>query len=174
MKRGTGKERVFVGLGSNVGNRLRHLHRAAAALSGLAGTRVVKVSPVFKSSPVGPRQRDFLNAAAEIRTALRPHELLRALKSIERRLGRKRRGRWGPREIDLDILFYGRRVIRTRALTVPHRELRRRMFVLKPLSVLAPSPRLPVSGRRAAELRAGPARFSGTCAFYKNLPSKEP
>jgi 2-amino-4-hydroxy-6-hydroxymethyldihydropteridine diphosphokinase len=102
---------------------------------------------VYETSPVGPRQRWFLNAVAELRTALPPTELLSRLKALERRLGRKRRSRrWGPREIDLDLLFYGRRRLRGRGLVVPHARLRERKFVLRPLADLAPAFRDPVTG----------------------------
>lgn len=131
-------ERVFVGLGSNVGRRERFLARALAALDVLPGTRVVAASPVYETSPVGPRQRAFLNMAAELRTSLAPAPLLKAMKAAERRLGRVRRRRWGPREIDLDLLAYGRRRVDSGGLVLPHPRMAERKFVLKPLSDLAP------------------------------------
>jgi 2-amino-4-hydroxy-6-hydroxymethyldihydropteridine diphosphokinase len=139
-------DRVFVGLGSNVGDRLGKLKAAAGALDGLPSTRVVGRSPVYETSPVGPRQRDFLNAVVEVRTAAEPAEFLRCLQGIERRLGRRRRAKWGPREIDLDILFHGRRRVRAGKLSVPHPRLRERLFVLRPLADLAPRFKDPVSG----------------------------
>lgn len=137
--------RVFIGLGSNVGERLGLLRSAAEALGALPGTRVVRRSPVYETSAVGPRQRDFLNAVVEVRTASAPAALLKALKGIERGLGRRRRKKWGPREIDLDILFYGRRRVRSGALSVPHPRLAERLFVLRPLADLAPGFKHPVS-----------------------------
>lgn len=136
--------RVFVGLGSNVGDRLAHLRRAAAVLGSLPGTRLVKASPVYETSPVGPRQKDFLNAAVELSTTADPEDLLWALKVVERALGRKRRKKWGPREIDLDMLYHGRTVLRRGALRVPHPRRAERLFVLKPLADLAPRWRDPV------------------------------
>jgi 2-amino-4-hydroxy-6-hydroxymethyldihydropteridine diphosphokinase len=146
------KERVFVGMGSNVGARLARLRAAAKALGRLPGTSLAKTSPVYATSPVGPRQRDFLNAAAEVRTSLPPPALLKALKEIEVRLGRKARRKWGPREIDLDILFYGRRKVRTGSLRVPHPRLGERKFVLVPMAALAPRFRDPVTGRTLSAL----------------------
>lgn len=136
--------RVFVGLGSNVGDRLIHLRRAVAALGALPGTRVVKTSPVYETSPVGPRQKDFLNAVVELSTAAGPADLLWALKLVERALGRKRRKKWGPREIDLDILYHGQTVLKQGGLRVPHPRRAERLFVLRPLADLAPRWRDPL------------------------------
>ncbi len=144
--------RVFIGLGSNVGDRLRRLRAAVGDLRRLPETSVAGVSPVYETSPVGPRQGNFLNAAAEVRTSLEPLELLRSLKLLESRLGRRRRKKWGPREIDLDILFYGARVVRKGVLRVPHPRLRERKFVLAPLAALAPRFKDPVTGRTLAAL----------------------
>lgn len=142
--------RVFLGVGGNVGDRRRHLRRAAAAVAALPGTRVVAASAVYETSPVGPRQKDFLNAALEIRTDLAPAALLAALKEIERSLGRRRRVRWGPREIDLDILYWGHRRLRAGGLEIPHPRRLERKFVLRPLLDLSPRFRDPVTGRTLA------------------------
>jgi 2-amino-4-hydroxy-6-hydroxymethyldihydropteridine diphosphokinase len=147
-------ERVFLGLGSNVGPRRSRLRRAARALADLPGTRVVRASSIYETSPVGPAQADYLNAVVEIATALAPMELLRALKKLERDLGRRPRGRWRPREIDLDILFYGRRRVRAPGLVVPHPRWRERRFVLDPLAEIAPRFRDPLRGGTVARARA--------------------
>jgi 2-amino-4-hydroxy-6-hydroxymethyldihydropteridine diphosphokinase len=139
-------ERVFVGLGGNVGNRPARLTAALRALQARPDVRVVRLSPVYETSPVGPQQRDFLNAVAEIRTSLDPAALLAALKSVERSLGRRRRKAWGPREIDLDIVFYGRGAGTAPGLTWPHPRFRERKFVLQPLCDVAPRFRDPVTG----------------------------
>lgn len=131
-------ERVFVGVGSNVGRRLVFLRRAARALGRIPGVRVLRASPVYETSPVGPRQRDFLNAVLELRSAVGPEELLRRMKEIERALGRRVRRRWGPREIDLDLLFFGSRRSRG-VLDLPHPRWKTRKFVVWPLADLAPS-----------------------------------
>ncbi len=130
-------ERVFVGVGSNVGRRLVFLRRAARALGLIPGVRVLRASPVYETSPVGPRQRDFLNAVLELRSAVGPAELLWRMKEIERTLGRRQRKRWGPREIDLDLLFFGQRRSRG-GLQLPHPRWKQRKFVVWPLADLAP------------------------------------
>lgn len=147
------KTPVYLGLGSNVGRRAERLRRAVARLGRLPGTRLGRVSPVYESSPVGPRQRWFLNAVARIETTLDPLRLLLHLKGIERDLGRRRRRRWGPREIDVDILFYGRRRRKGRRLELPHPRWRERKFVLWPLADIAPRFRDPADGRTVAALR---------------------
>lgn len=144
------KTRVFLGLGGNVGNRLGYLRAAARSIQGWPGVSRARASAVYETSPVGPRQRPFLNAALEMRTVLPPPVLLRKLKGLEKSLGRKPRKRWGPREIDLDILFYGNRRLATRSLQVPHPRVLERKFVLKPLADLAPGFRDPLTGRSMA------------------------
>lgn len=129
-------ERVFVGVGSNVGRRLIFLRRAVRALAQIAGVKIIQTSPVYETSPVGPHQRDFLNAVLELRSSLGPEELLRQMKDIERTLGRRRRRRWGPREIDLDLLFFGRRRCRGE-LHLPHSRWKERKFVVWPLADIA-------------------------------------
>src|SRR5947208_16761197 len=113
--------RAFVGVGSNLGDRLENLRSAVRALSGTPGVRVVRSSSVYETSPVGgPEQGDFLNAVVEISTELEPHALLEALQRIENELGRVRAERFGPRTIDLDLLLYGDEEIDDPDLTVPH------------------------------------------------------
>ena len=150
----TTRERVFLGVGSNVGRRGDRLRRAARAIAALPGTRVRRASSIYETSPVGPRQADYLNAVLEIATNLPPGELLRALKSLERALGRRPRGRWRPREIDIDILFYGCRRVRAPGLTVPHPRWGERRFVLDPLAEIAPRFRDPATGRTVTAVRA--------------------
>jgi 2-amino-4-hydroxy-6-hydroxymethyldihydropteridine diphosphokinase len=162
--------RVFVGLGSNVGDRRRFLRKAVEALGRLPGTRVVKVSRVYETSPVGPRQRDFLNAAAEVRTALSPAALLAALKAAERSLGRRPRGKWGPREIDLDILYFGGRVARRGRLRVPHPRRAERLFVLKPLAELAPRFRDPLLKKTVASLLAALTGEGQRITLFRGRP----
>ena len=99
--------RVFIGLGSNVGDRAAMLNRAAREIAQIGGVKVLRWSPVYETDPVGKTdQATFLNAAGELETALAPADLMRELLSIEERLGRTRGERWGPRAIDLDILVY--------------------------------------------------------------------
>jgi 2-amino-4-hydroxy-6-hydroxymethyldihydropteridine diphosphokinase len=147
---------AYIALGSNLGDRRAHLEAAAAALGAAPGIRLIAVSPLVETEPVGgpPGQERFLNAAARIETDLAPEALLDVLKGIERRLGRRQGPRWGPREIDLDLLLYGDRRIQTDRLTVPHPQLRERRFVLEPLAAIAPDAVDPVTGRTVRQLLA--------------------
>jgi 2-amino-4-hydroxy-6-hydroxymethyldihydropteridine diphosphokinase len=151
---------IVLGLGSNLGLREEHLRRAVEAL----GKRIDNIvcSPVYESRallPEGaPRSWDmpFLNVAVRGDTALEPRELLVQVKEIEKTLGRAPRGRWGPREIDIDILAYGGYVIAEPALVIPHRELLTRDFALIPLADVAPDWVHPLAdgGKKASELAA--------------------
>ena len=139
--------KAFVGLGSNLGEREVMIRQALEALSKLPQTTLVKASSLYDTEPVGEvDQPNFLNAVAQIDTELTPRQLLWNLFLIEKRLGRVRTHRWGPRTIDLDLLLYGGLVIEEPDLTVPHSELARRSFVLVPLVELDPLLVHPVSG----------------------------
>ncbi len=131
--------RAFLGLGSNLGDRLENLRRAVEGLMGMPGIGVVRSSRVYETEPVGPPQPDFLNAVIEVETSLTPRELLQLCKQVERRLGRRTRGRWQQREVDCDILLVGDERVADPDLRVPHPEMTSRAFVLVPLSDLAPS-----------------------------------
>ena len=145
--------RAFIGLGSNMGERYRHLTEAAAALRALPQTAVVWFSPVYETDAWGKTdQPRFLNAACEISTDLEPVVLLSALKEIETRLGRTSHEHWGPREIDLDILLYDGIVVDTPDVSVPHRDLANRRFVLVPLRDIAPDLVHPVLGLTVEEM----------------------
>ena len=116
-------------------------------------TRIVAVSSFYETAPWGvEEQPPFLNLAVEVVTGLEPRELLKLLKQIEGELGRIEAGRWGPRLIDLDIIYYGGRVIKEDGLTIPHPRLHERGFVLAPLSEIAPDFVDPVSKKTAAQL----------------------
>jgi 2-amino-4-hydroxy-6-hydroxymethyldihydropteridine diphosphokinase len=137
---GQSPERVFIGLGTNLGADLdRNLREAIEALRRLPETHVVRVSSFLSSAPWGVTdQPRFLNAVAEIRTQLEPLPLLRALKTLETELGRLPTYRWGPRSIDFDIILYGTRVVDLPELQIPHPHYREREFVLRPLAEIAP------------------------------------
>ncbi len=129
--------RVFLGLGANMGDRLGFLQRAVGELRRTKGVAITGISSVYETDPVGfKNQRDFLNLALEADVLLEADELLQTVKEIEKRVGRTQFERWGPREVDIDILFYDDKVIETESLRIPHPELARRRFVLVPLQEL--------------------------------------
>lgn len=125
----------FLGLGSNLGNRRRNIQKALDYLRKIKGIKVEKVSRIYETEPQGgPPQGKFLNLAIRIKTSLKPSILLSTLKNIEKKLGRTKTGvRYGPRTIDLDILFYGDKIINRKDLRVPHPKVFEREFVIKPL-----------------------------------------
>lgn len=129
---------VFIGLGANLGDRKSTLRAALAAIGQLHGTRLLRISPLYGSAPVDAGGPDYLNAVAELATTQAPQALLQALQAIERSAGRERPYRNAPRTLDLDILWFGDRVIDTPALTVPHPRMAERAFVLRPLADLVP------------------------------------
>ena len=132
--------RVFIGIGSNLGDRRANCREARRRLSETPKTRVVKESSLYESEPHGDAKTWFANSVVEIETELPPPDLLKRLKQIEEEMGRKRvKGkRWGSRIIDLDILFFDMETIDKRNLKIPHPRLAVRRFVLVPLSELAP------------------------------------
>lgn len=141
-------------LGGNLGDRAAYLLQALSRLSRLPETRLLRLSPVYETDPVGPPQPPYLNLVAELDTRLPPRALLEALLGIEQALGRVRREPWGPRTVDLDLLLYGNLVLKEEGLEVPHPRLHQRAFVLVPLCDLVPQGRHPVLGRTFAELLA--------------------
>ena len=129
--------RVFLGIGTNLGNREQNLQEARDALS--QRMEILKESSVYQTAPWGYLdQPAFLNQVIDAQTALSPLNLLGFLKDTEKHLGRQANFRYGPRLIDLDILFYGNRIIQTPRLQVPHPRLAQRAFVLVPLAEIAP------------------------------------
>jgi 2-amino-4-hydroxy-6-hydroxymethyldihydropteridine diphosphokinase len=145
---------VYVGLGSNLGEREATLRQALAALDSSDGVSVVRISSFRETDPVGKvDQPRFVNAAAALETDLGPRKLLERLLDVERSLGRERsrEERWGPRTLDLDLLLYGEETIEEPGLEVPHPRLAERAFVLEPLLELDPDLRLP-DGRRLRDL----------------------
>jgi 2-amino-4-hydroxy-6-hydroxymethyldihydropteridine diphosphokinase len=130
---------VYLGLGSNLGDRAAYLRLGLEEIGKLPGTRVQAVSHLYCSKPWGrPDQPDFMNLVAEVSTHVEPEALLDSCKRIEREAGRTPGERWGPRVLDVDILLYGNQQISTERLTVPHERIWERQFVLQPLSDLRP------------------------------------
>lgn len=127
-----------IGLGSNLGDRAAHLAGAVRALADLSGTRIIAVSSIWQTPPVGPPgQPDYYNACLVLETDLPAEDLLAACLAIEAAHGRERRERWGPRTLDMDILWYDDLVLDTEHLTLPHPRLTKRAFVLAPLEEIA-------------------------------------
>ncbi|MDP2927544.1 MAG: 2-amino-4-hydroxy-6-hydroxymethyldihydropteridine diphosphokinase [Candidatus Omnitrophota bacterium] len=126
----------YLGIGSNLGNRRKNIKLAAKLIGALKDTKIIKKSRFFDSLPCGgpAGQPNFLNAALKIQTNFSPSGLLKKLKKIENELGRIPTVRFGPRVIDLDILLYGDKRIRSKALTIPHQRMFSRDFVIKPLT----------------------------------------
>lgn len=130
---------VYIGFGSNIGDRLSYIQNAIQHIAQTKGIIIHKISSLYKTSPVGyDAQDDFLNGVVAIQTDLPPLNLLHTLKQIETSVGRQHRSRWGPREIDLDILIYADVCQKTTEITIPHPEMHLRRFVLVPLVELAP------------------------------------
>jgi 2-amino-4-hydroxy-6-hydroxymethyldihydropteridine diphosphokinase len=148
---------IFLGLGSNLGDRASALRSAAAALAAHPAIRLRAVSTFRRTAPVGgPAQPDFVNAAARLESSLPPRTLLDLVLALERRHGRRRGARNGPRTLDLDLLIYGALRLREPGLELPHPRLAERAFVLEPLAELAP--RLPLPGGGTAAQRADALR----------------
>jgi len=148
--------RVFIGVGSNLGDRRENCREARRRVSELPKTRVVKESSLYESEPHGNAKTWFGNSVLEVETELAPLDLLKRLKQIEEEMGRKRvKGkRWGSRIIDLDILFYDNEIVDKRNLKIPHPRLPQRRFVLVPLSELAPQLIHPGLNQSVSELLA--------------------
>jgi 2-amino-4-hydroxy-6-hydroxymethyldihydropteridine diphosphokinase len=147
-------ERVFVGLGANLGDATATLQAALKALAALPQTSLIASSSFFASKPIDAAGPDYVNAVAEIQTSLPPQDLLLALHEIEDSFGRTRPFHHAPRTLDLDLLMYGQRVIATTALTLPHPRMHQRAFVLRPLLELAPDLAHPLFGPLQAHLPA--------------------
>jgi len=146
-------DRIFLLLGSNQGDRAAHLKHA---LTGLRkhGIVILKRSHVYQTRPWGKiDQPDFLNMALEVASDYPPTALLKVLKSIERQQGRRKTTRWGPRPIDIDILFYDQRIVATPRLSIPHPRFADRPFAVIPLAEISPAFVDPATGRTLADYR---------------------
>jgi len=147
-------QRVYIGLGANLGEPLQQLQQALELIAAIPGSKLIQQSPWYRSVAIGPAgQADYINGVAAIDTALEPLALLDQLQNIENKLGRVRRERWGARTLDLDILLFGELEIDIPRLQIPHPEMHNRNFVLQPLADIYSPPLLP-KGDNLAELIA--------------------
>lgn len=150
----------YIGLGANLGNRVKNLRAAIERIKKISDTKLLRVSNFYETAAWGlTDQPDFINAAIKIRTNLPPLKLLDELQKIERELGRKKLGHWSPRTIDLDILLIEGLEFSSDRLTVPHKFLRQRDFVLVPLSEIFPALNFQLNGDRVELISGSPKNF---------------
>jgi 2-amino-4-hydroxy-6-hydroxymethyldihydropteridine diphosphokinase len=161
---------VFVGLGSNLGDRLSHLRKALARLAGMEKTSVVNCSSVYETQPVGLKEQpQFLNMVVELDSILPPLDIFRNLKEIENTVGRIHNEHWGPREIDLDLLYYDREVLNDVKLCIPHPEIINRRFVLVPMKEIAADFLDPVQNTSIVNLLSCCPDISTVCKIDQSI-----
>lgn len=147
---------VFIGIGSNEGNKLNYIKSAVTLINDLADCVIEKVSSIYETLPFGDvKQNNFFNAVIKISTSLSPQELFNELKIIEQKLGRIFREKWGPREIDLDILLFNDLIFSDEIITLPHKGIIYRDFVLVPLIEIEPELIHPVYKKKMADFVSG-------------------
>ncbi|MBE9240272.1 2-amino-4-hydroxy-6-hydroxymethyldihydropteridine diphosphokinase [Synechocystis salina] len=143
---------AVVGLGGNIGPVLDNLQGAIAELASVAGIEVERCSSWYRSQAFGPPQPDYINGCVTLQVSLSPPDLLQILLTIEQKFGRIRLEKWGPRTLDLDLIFYGDRQLDQAKLTIPHPQMQFRPFVLVPLAEIAPDWVDPRSGKTITQL----------------------
>jgi len=144
---------AYLSLGSNLGDRLQHLRKAIKKIEEVNKISIKKVSSVYESEPVGYKnQRWFLNLVLEIQTSFDPFPLLEHLLAIEDKMGREREEKWGPRNIDIDLLLYDNRIVKSDRLSIPHPQMHQRRFVLIPLAQIAPQLFHPLLKKNVSQL----------------------
>lgn len=145
---------VYLSFGSNTGNETEHINEAIALLNEYKAIRNIVTSDLVITKPYGPvAQKDFLNGCLELETYMDPEELVIHIHEIEDGMDRDRSIKWGPRPIDLDIVFFDDWIYNSKALTIPHSDMENRMFVLEPLSQLCPGKRHPVWGKTVVQMK---------------------
>jgi 2-amino-4-hydroxy-6-hydroxymethyldihydropteridine diphosphokinase len=148
----THKELVYLGLGSNIGNRIAIIEKAILAISKLPGVELLKASRLFVTTPVSDiPQSDYVNAACKLQTSLSAEELFKKLQKIELELGKQQKAKNAPRVIDIDILFFGNTYCETAGLQIPHPRWKERLFVLMPLSDVAKEITYPINDQGLTE-----------------------
>ena len=147
---------VYIGIGSNEGDRLNNIKQSIEFISEIEGCNIEAVSSLYETLPFGNKdQQNFFNAVSKISTSLNPIQLFHKLKEIERKLGRVQHEKWGPRKIDLDILFYNDLIFSDEIITLPHKGIIYRDFVLIPLIEIEPGIIHPVFNRKVSEFISG-------------------
>ena len=143
----------YLGLGSNLGDKQKHITEAISKISKLKSVEITKTSSIIATKPYGKTdQPDFLNCVIETDTNLLPEDFLEKCLNIENQLGRIRKDKWGPRTIDIDLLFYGDKIINTELLVLPHPELHKRKFVLTSLNELCPDLVHPILNKKIKDI----------------------
>lgn len=145
--------RTFIGIGSNLGDSLANCRQAIKVIGAEKENKIVACSLFYLTEPVGRKDQSwFVNAVIAVETTFSPHQLIDFLMHVEKNMGRERKERWGPRIIDLDILFYENLICQENNLQIPHPEIARRRFVLRPLQDIAPHLVHPLLGKTVSEL----------------------
>lgn len=144
---------TYIGIGSNIGDRLTNCRQAIQAIGAEKGNKIVACSSFYFTEPVGIKDQNwFVNAVIAVETTFSPYQLIDFLMNVEKNMGRERKERWGPRIIDLDILFYENLICQENHLQIPHPEIAKRRFVLLPLKDIAPHLVHPILGKTVSEL----------------------
>jgi 2-amino-4-hydroxy-6-hydroxymethyldihydropteridine diphosphokinase len=144
---------AYLGLGSNIGERISYIEKALTGIGLIDGTRILSKSGIYETEPWGVSgQRDYLNSVVKIETSLHVEELFDSLKLIEKSIGRTENAKWAEREIDIDLLFYGDLITEGGHLKVPHPEIESRKFVLVPMNEISPGFVHPVLGKSVTQL----------------------
>jgi len=147
--------KVFLGLGSNIGDRKKYLEQAIVEIKKLRDTKLIQYSSIFETEPWGYAEQDaYFNAVIEIETDIHFSELIKEVKEIEVKLGRDKTDKWKSRKIDIDILFYGNLVYEEDHLQIPHKQISERNFVLVPMNEIAPDFLHPALKKKISELTA--------------------
>jgi len=165
---------AYLSMGSNLGDRLRYLKKAIEKIGESKRISVINISSIYETEPVGnENQPRFLNLVIEVQTSLDPLPLLERLLAIEKEMGRKREDRWGPRNIDIDILIYDDLVMESDQLTIPHPRMHQRKFVLVPLAEIAPQTLHPLLKKNVKEIKESCDDNSEVNVFKSRSSPKE-
>ncbi len=166
-------EFVYLSLGSNIGNRLKNIQTAIKLLKEI-GFDIIKISSIYETSPWGiTEQLSFLNLVIKGKTNLFPEELLKEIKRIEKEIGRKPTQKWGSRTIDIDILFYDKKVLKSKTLVVPHPQLHKRKFILIPLKEISPRLSHPLIKKTVSQMLKDSSDNGSVVLYNKTLVKKK-